>query len=251
MHVYAPLHLIVFFHGAYTCMHAFMASTRDAVPCGEGPQRWRGYGLGDTHNAAGTRSLLVAPQFLRGSPPGRFARRGAFRAFLDELLAETLREALHGAHTLDDVGSITLIASSGGYRPLTAVLGDVLRDPALDARVRTVVLFDALYGGHAAYLRWLLARDAPGHARRRLVAVYTPLAQHERQARALGDAARAAVGRDSAYEPEGATGAAIRTHRVVVARSNHGHYGLAQAMLVEVLRALDLPARAGGAAASR
>ncbi len=119
-----------------------------------------GWGREVRHDLAGTRSLLVVPQYneRRGrARMGRLQARGGFRRFLAELLAETLATRLGGPHTLADVESVTLVGSNAGGLAIANLLD--LDD--LDGRVRNVVLFDSLYGAKSIFARWLRERPRP------------------------------------------------------------------------------------------
>lgn len=108
--------------------------------------------------AANINAALIAPQFARDAPDssaGRFAVRGVCRALLDES-AQGLRELCARrdgrappAATFDQAPLI-LVAYSGGYCPAAAALA-VGR---IRARVRGVVLLDALYDHAPVFAEW-------------------------------------------------------------------------------------------------
>ena len=140
--------------------------------------------------AADINAVLIAPQFAldaADSSAGRFAVRGVFRRFLAEaahklshlcrerdfsvrmnshLQSKTdKRDGCSISPRLFDDASVIIIAYSGGYCPAAAAL----TVGGARARVRGVVLLDALYDHEALFAAWL-------HGRRRyafLVSAYT------------------------------------------------------------------------------
>lgn len=230
----APLHLVVVLHGmghsALRWAGAGLVDPRTGLAVG-------GWGAEQRHDLAGTRTLLVAPQFddrPRRDRLGRFAEPGGLRRFLAELLGETLAARLHGPRSLADVASVTLVGSSAGGPAIAALLD---RDD-LDGRVRNVVLFDSIFGAEESYVRWLGADRA-----RRLVCLHEGLRLTAPHAARLVSLLRPAVGDSLAVEPAGPITEAVRTHRAVVARLDCEHIGLGPAFFDKVLRALDLPRR--------
>ena len=117
--------------------------------------------------AADINAVVVAPQFALDAPDsnaGRFAQRGVFSRFLLEAarrlgqLSEADGEGLERA-------DVILVAYSGGYCPAAAAL-DV---GGARARVRGVVLLDALYDREAVFAHWF----ARHHRHAFLVSAYT------------------------------------------------------------------------------
>ncbi len=160
-----PLQLVVFLHGYSGCVSVLMG--RGPSRCREGAALQLGWELGARHDDAHTNSLFIVPQLAfmkRSGRAGAFAKPGVFRAFLEELLRETLAAQL-GPKTLHDVASITLVAHSAGYETAIAVIehGEV------SALVHSVVLLDALYSREDQYERYILAH---GHAGLRVVALH-------------------------------------------------------------------------------
>lgn len=157
-----PIDVLIFLHGFRGCARAQVASS--PRPCGAA-EAVPGRHLGDIHRDAGTNTLLVVPQLKlmqRDGSPGRFARRGGFTAFLDELLNEGLSQQL-GPRARARVRTVALLAHSAGYRAALAILesGDEAH------LVRDVVLLDALYGGAPRFAAWLLDGE-----RRRLISLH-------------------------------------------------------------------------------
>jgi len=236
----APLHLVIVLHGL-----------------GHSALRWAGSGLPDPrtgrpldswggqqrHDLAGTRTLLIAPQLddRLGHPRlGRWLGRGGFRRFVTELLEETLAPRL-GRHTLADVETVTLVGSSGGGPSIA----DLLERDDLDGRVRSVVLFDALYAQEPTFARWIAGGDA-AHPRR-LVCLHEGLAFTAPHVEALLTMLRPTMGAALVEQPTTSVTEAVRTHRAVFATVDCEHIGMGAAYLDKVLLGLDLPRRSGGA----
>jgi hypothetical protein len=228
-----PLHLVVFLHGYNGCA---------AVLAGEGPIRCKprtpereGWELARHHDAAGTPSLFIVPQlaFLqRNSRPGAFGRRGGFRAFLEELLGETLAKPLGGARRMRDIASLTLVAHSAGYQAAISIA----ERGGVRSQLRAIVLLDALYGETARYGRLLETSPAKGL---RFVSLYLQRGTPSRENQRLYWRLRRARGADEvmlakADELE----AAIASHPVVFGPGRPPHRLLPQHHLTELLRAL-------------
>jgi pimeloyl-ACP methyl ester carboxylesterase len=233
-----PLHLVVFLHGFNGCTAVLAAS--GPTRCRPGGPEYAGYGLSQVHDSAGTNTLLVIPQLAlmrREGDPGCFARAGCFRRFLQELLSETLASQLGGARSLHDVGSVTLVAHSAGYRAALAIL----QHGEVSARVRSVVLMDALYGEAEAYASWLV--HAPSDAR--LISIYLPGSKTQAGNRTLLRIARRQLGATRVQKLDGALlPPAMAPLRLLVAEGHTPHKLVPEGYLVPVLRALGLPARA-------
>jgi hypothetical protein len=234
------LHLVIFFHGAGTCA-AQIALGGDGIVCEPGGKPQIGAGLAARHDDAGTQTIFAAPQFSlwASGSPGRFDDRTYFGKFLAELLGETFAPGLAGAHTLDDLDGVTLVAHSAGHIPLLAILErSELRD-----RVRNVVLIDALYDrGASTYLRWL--KGASATAPRKLVSVHSAWGVNAAHARAIA----AAYGREHpdavAIDPSGALEDAIRAHAVTLKTWPIDHGWMPLLVITKTLAGLDLAPRA-------
>lgn len=230
-----PLQLVVFLHGYMAC--ARMLLDDGPVECRPGEPPRPGRELGRAHDAAGRNTLFVVPQLAFLQPtgkPGCFAKPGCFRAFLEEALAALPLSRLSPRKRLDDVAAITLVAHSAGYEAALAVLehGEV------DALVRDVVLFDALYGEERAYLSWFAA-----HPQARLLSLHLRGGRPARNSAALLRAARRRLGHGAAGELDGLVdgpsfSAALAGLRVVTARVEGGHKEQPTRYLTTVLRAL-------------
>ena len=234
-----PIHLVLFLHGADQCV-ARLALSGDVV-CVPGWRPRKGWELASRHDDADTNTAFVAPQFLLwgGGSAGKMAERGYFRAFVEELLRDTLAPGLGGSRTLDDVADITIVAHSAGHMPLAAILDR----QDLDDKVKNVVLLDALYDGSVGtYVRWLERGIASGDDRK-LVAIYGDWGRNPATGRAIASIVEARAKGSAVVDPPGALGDAIRTHRVTVAKWNVDHVRMAVLTMSKVLEALGLPER--------
>lgn len=232
-----PLHLVVFLHGYNGCVEVLAAS--GPARCRPGEAEHDGFGVVRHHDSAGTNTLLVIPQLAfmrREGDPGCFDRAGCFRRFLHELLSEALVGELGGARSLRDVGSLTLVAHSAGYRAALAILqhGDV------GPRVRGVVLLDALYGEAADYAAWLTAA-APDV---RFVSFYLGAGKTYAGSRTLLQLSRRAFGASRVAQLDAAEfPARVAPRRLIIAEGHVPHRDMPEGYMAAALRALDLPQR--------
>jgi pimeloyl-ACP methyl ester carboxylesterase len=227
----APLHLVVFLHGYNGCVSVLMAAGR--ARCAPRMSERDGWDLGRLHAEAGTRSLLIVPQLAfakRDGRPGAFGRAGGFRAFLDELLSETLAQQLGGGRRRRDIASLTLIAHSAGYQTALAIAerGGV-------RALRAIVLLDALYADTDRYGRLLESPSARGL---RFVSLYlqrgTPRRENERLYRRL----RAAFGNAVADVDTADLERGVSQHRIVFGLGRPPHAQLPQHHMATLVRAL-------------
>ncbi|WP_205820995.1 hypothetical protein [Methylobacterium nonmethylotrophicum] len=152
-----PATLVVFFHG-----HGATLS-RDVLARQQVPAQV---------TASGANAVLVAPQFAvdaRDSSAGRFWEPGGFSRFL----AEAASHLAQAAGTPDRTRAfatmpVVIVAYSGGFAPAAWSL----KDQGAGARIRGVVLLDALYGELDTYADW-----ATGSRDRFLVSAYTRFTQ--------------------------------------------------------------------------
>jgi hypothetical protein len=181
--------LLVYFHGWQGCVRATMSE--DDVPCHDGGDRRPGSAIAAQVDRAGVNALAVAIELRAEMPtgePGNLASPGAFRALLQELLADKLAPYLGCPIDVDGLDRIVLVAHSGCYRAAASVLalGDV-------PQIREVVLLDALYGAQDVFLGWMLdgvAEDGrSADAMRRFVDIYTCCAGTAEASQALARAA--------------------------------------------------------------
>lgn len=138
--------MVVFFHGHRATL------TRDVL------QRQQ---VAAQISASGVNAVLVAPQFAvaaADSSPGNLGEPGGFRRFLDE--AAKKLASLHGdpSSARAFIGMpVVIVAYSGGY--LASAYS--LHHGGATARVRGVVLLDALYGEVDKFAAWIAGnRDA-------------------------------------------------------------------------------------------
>jgi pimeloyl-ACP methyl ester carboxylesterase len=238
----SPLQLVVYLHGWNGCAAVIEATGLVACrPEKTSEKAHRGWGLGERHDRANTNTLFVVPQLAfsaRDGSPGRFAEKGFFRGFLDELLSEGLGEKLGGTRSIEDVERVTLVAHSAGFKTALAIM----RQADAEELVREVVLFDALYAAPAVFAQWVA--KAPEGQARKVVSLYTAKGRTYQFSQLLARYAVEHLGEDTvALEPAGALDEAIRGHSVVIDRSPVGHGSVPARHLAEVLRALDLRPR--------
>ncbi len=233
----APLHLVVFIHGWRGCARQ-LAHGGDVV-CRDGAASVEGWDLAGRFDEAGVNALFVVPQlaFLtRDGSAGAMSRQGRFAAFVEEMLG-VVRDRIGPPSTLDRVASITLMAHSAGYETALAILSR----GGVDAKISAVVLFDALYRGHARFADWILADGAPEEPGRRLVSLHGLAGRTVSQSDLLAARLRGELGDQLAVRRAGALTDLIGAHRVVIARADAAHADIPARHMGEVLRAL-LPA---------
>ena len=151
-----PGALVVFFHGNLATL------TRDVV---------RRQKVVAQLEASGLNALLVAPQLAvdaLDSSPGRFYERGFLDFYLDEA-ARHLAERSGGRFDAAYVASlpVILVAYSGGYLATAFCLDDA---SASRARVRGVLLLDALFGEEPRLAKWIAA----AHSSAFFVSAFSP-----------------------------------------------------------------------------
>lgn len=182
-----PVTMVVYLHGNRARLE------RDVVERQQVPRQVR---------EAAINAVLVAPQLALDAPDssaGRFALRGVFHRFLDEAADKlaALCDVPAGRAALFRRAAVILVAYSGGYCPAAAALAV----GGVRARVRGVVLLDALYDHEALFADWLRASrpsaflvSAYTHSTRpRNVHLRTLLKQHG-QSHTLGLQARLVPG---------------------------------------------------------
>jgi hypothetical protein len=112
-------------------------------------------------------ALLVAPRFGPGVRPGTFEDSAGFSAFVAELQAELTA----GGIAAPSDAPIVLVAFSGGWRPLNAVLkGLQLPGNPLADRLVGILLLDSVYGplSSAEIIAW----QQSGRAQTALLSIY-------------------------------------------------------------------------------
>ena len=153
-----PAVMVVFFHGHGATLER---DVRDR-------QR-----LPDQISAAGLNAVLVAPQFAfdaADSSAGKFWDPDGFKRFLDETAKKLA--TLYGDQRSTAAFAnmpIVIVAYSGGFGPTLSVLA---RGGA-DARIRGLVLLDALYAGIDQFADWIA-----DHRSTFFVSSYTPHTAH-------------------------------------------------------------------------
>jgi hypothetical protein len=233
-----PLSLVIFLHGYTGCVEVLASDAADAR-CRPRDRPSPGWGLVAAHERAGTRTVLLIPQLVfmeRSGRAGRFGRTGEAARFVTESLAQ-LTPLLGRTATLADVGSVTLLAHSAGFETAIAIM----RHGGLDAQLRHVVLFDALYSGREVFLEWV--RAATPSSPRALVAFATG-GRTLFETRALFAASRRRWPDATLHEPDFASPLPSPAPRLVVTRRAHvAHSDVPVRYLAETLHALGLPMR--------
>lgn len=233
-----PLALVLVLHGYSGCARVLVSAAPDAR-CRPRDRPEPGYGWGAAHTEAGTNSILLVPQLAwrtRDGSPGRLNVAGEAARLVDEALA-ALAPRLGRTLTFSDLASITVAAHSAGFEPTLAVV----RHGGLEARLRHVVLFDALYAGGPTFLEWLggASADAP----RTLVSFVTHGRTVERQAELTRVAHRRWP--DATLTPDAlpATLPLAAPRLVVGVHTATPHREVPRTLLAATLRALGLPRR--------
>jgi hypothetical protein len=148
-----PFFYVVFFHAIDTDI---FKSDRD-------------HGLTRQLEASGSNAVLIMPQLAKDaadSSPGKFFRRNAFKAFMEE--AATVLAARLGANHLRplDDAPIVLSAFSGGYKAAAFVLDR----GGVEERIAGVLLLDAIYEDVDKFHKWI----AENIQRSFFVSIYSP-----------------------------------------------------------------------------
>ena len=126
------------FHGFKNCIESY---TGPGTQCRLTNDPRPGYDVAAQLEEAGARSIVVVPETsfdrtLSAEAP-RLSQHGAFRAYIDELLAALGTET--GGATFANLERVALAASSGGYQALEPILADT------ESFVTDVLLLDAGY----------------------------------------------------------------------------------------------------------
>ncbi len=139
-----PALMVIFLHG-----HGAMLQ-RDVIDRQRVPEQV---------SEAGVNAVLVAPQLASDaadSSAGKLWQPGGFQDFLDEVSFELANA--HGdprSKAYFDRMPVVIVAYSGGY--MTAA--SCIRHGGGGARVRGIVLLDALYGDMDTFANWISTRD--------------------------------------------------------------------------------------------
>jgi hypothetical protein len=231
-----PLHVVVFFHGWNGCAAA--VASDEQIPCRPGGPRRGSLDLIGQFRASGRAAVLLIPQLgleTQRGDPGQLGARDGLRRFLDESLTALAPQL--GAHRVDELASVSVVAHSGGYEAAYAVL----RQGGVE--VQRVAFFDATYTGIPTLAGWLRPSLENPFLDRRFVSVFGRGAagagsrQLQRLLRADGHGGevflRSAPGRvteDDLRRP------------VSLLHSDGDHQQVLRRNLVTVLRAMGLPA---------
>jgi hypothetical protein len=130
-----PVNLVFFFHGWFTTIE-------DAA---EQFQLYRQFAQ------SGARALLVMVEAARNAPDsfgGRLEEPGGFSRLVTELLRALAQE---GIVPTANPGGLVLAGHSGAYR----VIAEILSHGGLEAKIKEVYLFDALYDRTETFARWI------------------------------------------------------------------------------------------------
>jgi hypothetical protein len=233
-----PLAVVIFLHGYTGCVEVLASDAPDAR-CRPRDRSTEGWGLVAAHERAGTRTIFLMPQLAfmeRSGHAGRFGRTGEAARFVEEALAQ-LTPLLGRPVALRDVASVTLLAHSAAFETTIAIV----RHGGLDAQLRHVVLFDALYGGREVFLEWVA--HASASSPRTLVSFATGARTLAQQRQLYATAHRRWP--DATFdEPDFASPLPAGAPRLVVTRRAHvAHSDVPARYLAETLRALGLPMR--------
>ncbi|MBI2391412.1 MAG: hypothetical protein HYV09_17615 [Deltaproteobacteria bacterium] len=168
-----PLRLAFVFHGHANCLESLVGDA--GVRCRPGDAPRIAHDVAAQVDRSGTGAIVLVPQLAydeRHGDPGVLDSGPALEKLAREALEGPLSPAL-GARRLADVERVAMIAISGGYQALHAVLG------AFGDRTREVFLLDAYYAEHGPVDAWVdkhVADFARGGARpRRLGVIYSGL----------------------------------------------------------------------------
>ncbi len=120
-------------------------------------------------SASGVNAVMVAPQFAvnaADSSSGKFWEQDGFKRFMDESAKQFAK--LNGDSKAARAFSkmpIVIVAYSGGFGPTLSVL----EHGGVNARIRGIVLLDALYAGTEKFADWIAANRSAF-----FVSAYTP-----------------------------------------------------------------------------
>lgn len=143
-----PIELFVWFHGWYNNIDSA-----------------GGFGLIEQFRSAGRNAIFIFPEGPKNAPDsygGKLEKPEMFALFINDLLQKMERQNLlpRKSHfTIKDC-SITLAGHSGAYR----VISKIIQYNNIDE----LILFDAMYGGNDAYLKWIAENK-----KHRFIHIYT------------------------------------------------------------------------------
>jgi hypothetical protein len=121
------------------------------------------YGLTEQFRNAGRNAIFIFPEGPKNAPDsygGKLERPEMFALFINDLLKkiETYK-GLPKRYTINDC-KITLAGHSGAYRVISKIIQY--------NKIEELLLFDAMYGGNDAYLKWIAENK-----RHRFIHIYT------------------------------------------------------------------------------
>jgi hypothetical protein len=143
-----PIELFVWFHGWYNNLDSA-----------------GGFGLTEQFRSAGRNAIFIFPEGPKNAPDsygGKFEKPEMFALFINDFLQklESIKVLPTTKHyTINDC-SITLAGHSGAYRVISKIIQY--------NKIEELLLFDAMYGGNDAYLKWIA--ESKKH---RFIQIYT------------------------------------------------------------------------------
>jgi hypothetical protein len=143
------LEIVVYIHGYENCIQNIVRDPQDACNCSVGKEVRDAYGLIDQFERASVDSgvsnrLFVAAEVeydKASDNPGRWAEKGLFRAFLEELLVEHVSGIVESKLSVRDLSRVRIYSHSGGYY----VIGNMAAVGGLSNVVKELCLLDSLY----------------------------------------------------------------------------------------------------------
>lgn len=130
-----PIELLVWFHGWYNNIDSA-----------------GGFGLTQQFDAADRNAIFIFPEGPVNAPDsygGKLERPEMFKLFINDVLNKLKRQNIlpkNKNYSINDC-SITLAGHSGAYRVISKIIQY--------NKVDELLLFDAMYGGNEAYLKWI------------------------------------------------------------------------------------------------
>lgn len=221
-----PVDVVIHLHGYEGCVEVLGA--RGPTRCRPRARLAEGWDLLGAHAEIPAPSWLLIPQLAfdtRDGSPGRLARTGEARRFVEEVLARVAAE--RGAN-VPRIGSVTLTAHSAGFEATLAVV----RHGGFGELLQHVILFDALYSGVPVLGEW--AASSPDHT---LVAFHTATGTPARRARELVTRYRRRLA-GRLFASDAVTESDIAPGRVVLIRARTGHRGVPRRYLAPALSRL-------------
>ena len=145
----SAIHLIIDHHG-----HGAIIDPRNQEKTSYPEYHRQAYQLYESRKNA----ILVMPQAARDLPsshPGKFARKGIFAAFIQEICLFLKNEHVTGYAA--QLGQIHINSFSGGY--LISAMDILHSSPEFITHIKSVHLWDSLYGQQSIYYDWILRQE--------------------------------------------------------------------------------------------